>query len=98
MTETIPDGMNNIIKVAAYHGYLDVLKTYWSDIPEDKKPLLMDAETFKWAALRGHLMVLKWLRSEGCPWDESACSGAAEGGQLETLKWLRSKGLSLIHI
>ena len=36
--------------------------------------------------------ILKWLRSEGCPWDEWACTGAAEGGHLEILKWLRSEG------
>ena len=36
--------------------------------------------------------VLKWLRSEGCPWDEETCEMAAEGGHLEVLKWLRSEG------
>ena len=36
--------------------------------------------------------VLNWLRSEGCPWDERACWGAAQDGHLEILKWLRSKG------
>ena len=36
--------------------------------------------------------ILKWLRSEGCPWDEDACSCAAVNGHLEALKWLRSEG------
>ena len=36
--------------------------------------------------------ILQWLRSEGCPWDASACDKAARGGHLEILKWLRSKG------
>ena len=36
--------------------------------------------------------ILKWLRSEGCPWDKWACADAASGGHLETLKWLRSEG------
>ena len=35
---------------------------------------------------------MKWLRSEGCPWNAGACNGAARGGHLEILKWLRSKG------
>ena len=35
---------------------------------------------------------LKWLRSEGCPWDEEACAWAAEHGHLEVVKWLRSEG------
>ena len=91
-TMTMTDCVNQIIKVAVYHGYLDVLKTYWSDVPEDKIPLLMDAQTSEWAAMRGHLEVLKWLRSEGCPWDEGACLCAAAGGHLEVLKWLRSEG------
>ena len=37
--------------------------------------------------------VLKWRRSEGCPWDaQSICTEAALGGHLEVLKWLRSEG------
>ena len=36
--------------------------------------------------------VLKWLRSEGCPWDGSACCSAAGRGDLEMLKWMRSEG------
>merc|ERR1711934_692323 len=44
------------------------------------------------AAVGGHLEILQWLRSEGCPWDSRACSCAASGGHLETLKWLRSEG------
>ena len=44
------------------------------------------------AASHGHLEVLKWLRSEGCPWDASACRSAARGGHLEVLKWLRKEG------
>jgi len=34
---------------------------------------------------------LKWLRSEGCPWNKMTCYAAAEGGHLEMLKWLRSE-------
>jgi hypothetical protein len=44
------------------------------------------------AARGGHLPVLEWLRSQACPWDESACSAAAEGGQLAALQWLRRWG------
>ena len=35
--------------------------------------------------------VLKWLRSEGCPWGEWTCKTAAKHGHLEVLKWLRSQ-------
>ena len=47
------------------------------------------------AAEGGHLHVLKWLRANGCPWDEMACVGTAKGGHLEVLKWLRAKGRAL---
>ena len=40
----------------------------------------------------GHLETLKWLRSEGYPWDEASCNLGAKGGHLEVLKWLRSQG------
>ena len=35
---------------------------------------------------------LKWLRSEGCPWNEETCSGAARGGHLDVLKYARENG------
>jgi hypothetical protein len=43
-------------------------------------------------AFEGSLEILKWVRSEGCPWDSSTCFGAAQNGHLEILKWARSKG------
>ena len=36
--------------------------------------------------------MLKWLRAEGCPWDEWACACAAKGGHVRVLKWLRAEG------
>ena len=44
------------------------------------------------AAAGGHLEILKWLKSEGFPWDERACKRAAQHGHFEILKWLRSEG------
>jgi hypothetical protein len=38
------------------------------------------------------LEVLQLDRANGCPWDASTCSGAAEGGHLEVLQWARSNG------
>ncbi len=41
----------------------------------------------------GHLEMLQWLRSQGCPWDKRTCAhAAAGGGHLEVLQWLRSEG------
>jgi len=41
------------------------------------------------AALGGHLNVLKCVREHGCPWDEWTCRQAATGGHLELLRWAR---------
>ena len=49
-------------------------------------------EGCQFAAEGGHLEVLKWLRAEGCPWDEWACAWALRGGHLEVLEWLRAAG------
>ena len=33
--------------------------------------------------------MLKYLRKNGCPWNEGLCENAALGGHLEVLKWAR---------
>jgi len=43
-----------------------------------------------YAAKGGHLKVLQWARSQGCPWNVYTCRFAAEGGHLEVLQWARS--------
>jgi hypothetical protein len=43
-------------------------------------------------AENGHLETLKWLRENGCPWNEWTCASAAFNGHLETLKWARENG------
>ena len=37
-------------------------------------------------------VILKWLKENGCEWDESICDYAAEGGHLDVLKWLKENG------
>ena len=44
------------------------------------------------AAAGGHLNVLKWLRQEGCPWDESTFYYAAIEGHLDILKYAHENG------
>ena len=44
------------------------------------------------AARSGHLEVLQWLRTNGCPWDSYTCMRAAQGGHLEVLQWARTNG------
>ena len=44
-----------------------------------------------YAAMHGHLHVLKWAKENGCNWDEFTCAKAAAGGYLEVLQWAREK-------
>merc|ERR1719331_2788212 len=73
------------MKLAVYHGDLTLLQ-------EHEKEFEPDAEVFYNACAGGNLEALKWLRSEGCPWDEGTFAAAAERGHLEVVKWLRSEG------
>lgn len=46
------------------------------------------------AAEKGHLEILKWLRSNPedlCPWNEGTSLKAAQSGDLETLRWLKEQ-------
>ena len=43
------------------------------------------------AASRGHLEILKWAHSNGCPWDRWTCMNASENGHLEVLEWAISQ-------
>ena len=44
------------------------------------------------AAQRGNIRLLKYLRENGCHWNEYTCSHAARNGHLEVLKWARQNG------
>jgi hypothetical protein len=35
---------------------------------------------------------LKWLRENGCPWNENTCINAAQIGNFKILKWARDNG------
>jgi len=54
-------------------------------------PLRLE-EACLWAAVGGHMDVLKWLHSTGSRMDETTCAGAAGGGNLEVLRWAREQG------
>ena len=43
------------------------------------------------AVRQGHFEMLKWLRENGCPWNEHTCMEMA-GGHLEILQWARENG------
>ena len=44
------------------------------------------------AAGGGCLSVLKWVRAQGCPWNEWTCARAALNGHLAVLQWARAQG------
>ncbi|MDB0053520.1 ankyrin repeat domain-containing protein [bacterium] len=51
----------------------------------------MDAEMCDAAAMTGQLEVLKWARSNGCPWNRTSCQALASlFGHSEVVAWLGS--------
>ena len=53
---------------------------------------LRDAETCASAAEGGHLETLKWLRSQGCPWDADTLAMAANNNHEHVLQWAVAMG------
>ena len=47
------------------------------------------------AAEGGRLDVLQWLRSIGCPWDETVAMVAARLNLMDMLKWVRANGVDM---
>jgi hypothetical protein len=41
-----------------------------------------------------YLVLLKWVRDQGCPWDKETCRSAAYQGKLKVLKYLHDNGCS----
>ncbi len=35
---------------------------------------------------------MKWLKENGCPWNENTFRAAAINGNLENMKWLKENG------
>ncbi len=58
----------------------------------DNKDYKLTKMTSRCIAFSGNLELLKWVRSNGCPWDDDTCFYAAYGGHLKVLKWARSNG------
>src|SRR5579872_5613578 len=46
----------------------------------------------QYATRNGHLEVLQWARTNGCPWNLWTCAGAARNGHLKCLQWARTNG------
>ena len=72
---TDPEVIKRVLDVAAYHGYLQVFEKYWSQVPQKRLSKLWDKETCVFAAFRGRLEVLQWMRAQDppCPWNSGIC-------------------------
>lgn len=72
--------------LAALNGHFDYLKMIMSNTAGK----FYGGEIVEGAARGGHLEIIKWGISIGCPLTANAVSLAAEGGHLEVLKWLKA--------
>ena len=70
---------STICENIAFYGNLDVLKLARGQSPSCP----WDRWTCAFAALGGHLELLKWTIENGCPWDDRIFINA------ELLKWIR---------
>jgi len=77
----------NMATEAAGYGHLELVQWLIGE-----QGFARNEEVIGEAALSGNLELVEWLRAEGCPWDVSACTRAAEGGHLKVLQWLRARG------
>jgi hypothetical protein len=68
----------------------DAQKTLISRFVLDHPESIRHLHTF--AASKGNLYIIKWLKEKDIPWNEQTCAHAAGGGHLETLKWLHDNG------
>jgi hypothetical protein len=78
-------------KLAVKGGYVSTLSWLLSrDVPLERRSY---DGVCCWAAERGHLSMLQYIRSqtEPCPWDEWTCWNADENGHLHVLQWARSQ-------
>ena len=80
--------------LAAREGHLHILRWAKSQLVSNAIDYvhLWDGRTLEQAAYRGHFLVVKWLKENGCYWDTFTCAAAALGGHLEILKWLQENG------
>jgi len=42
--------------------------------------------------MKGNVEMLKWMKENGCPWDEEVTATAAVNGNVEFLKWAVENG------
>lgn len=58
----------------------------------DFSNIKLSTSTFANMTKNGDLENMKWLKDQGCPWDEYTFVYAVENGDLECLQWLKEQG------
>jgi len=69
---------------AAKEGHLDALK--WL---QDEGWCALNEDTFVNAIYSKNIDILKWLKEQGCPWNEEVSETAYTHGTIEIRRWLR---------
>ena len=49
------------------------------------------------AVHNGHLALLQWLRTQGCPWDCQVVNAAATAKNLHIFRWMAANGAPIYH-
>ena len=75
-------------KTTYYLGNEEMFKYMKKNYPEIKNT----KNTFMNAALNGNIENMKWLKENGCEWDERTFANAALNGNIENMKWLKENG------
>ena len=84
------DVAKDVAKSAALCGNLKMLQWVLEYEKEHQKESSLSEALLAFAAQGGHIAVVKWLRSQGCPWDSNACASAVAGKRFGMLMWLRT--------
>ena len=71
------------------HQYLDIPVLIWVVDEWKQKGDQEFVPPVDWAAQRGHLQVLQWIRAHGGEWTSRTANWAAQGGHLQILQWIR---------
>jgi len=80
------------IYCAAENGYLERLKLLMN---KNKHNLNLDGNVCSYAALNGHLEIIKWAYERKCRLNKYVCLNAAKNGHIEVLKWACEKGCKI---
>jgi hypothetical protein len=86
------------LETAVKHGHVSVLQylkdQYSADFTQSSEDRTDSATVLcTTASRRGHLVILKWLREQGCEWNDDVCIAALAERHLECLQYAMDNGL-----